>query len=108
MSCPPIPPLWHRTLTSTLLGWRGVLDLLKSVNELSLDLHKSGNGLSLDLHKSGNELSLNLHKSSNELSLDLHKSGNKLSLDLHINESPKCNSSRAVEYMLYYSYVRGR
>ena len=43
------------------LGWRGVLDLHKSGNELSLDLHKSGNEFSLDLHKSGNELSLDLH-----------------------------------------------
>ena len=63
-------------------GWRGVLDL-----------HKSGNELSLDLDKSGNELSLDLHKLGNELSLDLHKSGNELSLDLHINESPKWKSS---------------
>ena len=47
-------------------GWRGVLDL-----------HKSGNELSLDLHKSGNEFSLDMHKPSNELSLDLHKSGNE-------------------------------
>ena len=72
-----------QTLESLELRWRGVLDLHKSNNDLSLDLHKYGNELSLDLHKSGNELSLDLHKSGNELSLDLHKSGNELSLDLH-------------------------
>ena len=37
-------------------GWRGILDLHKSGNELSLDLQKSGNELSLDLHKSSNEI----------------------------------------------------
>ena len=76
---------WGRlkwTLENLELGWRGVLYLHKSGNELSLDLHKSGNELSLDLHKSGNELSLDLHKSGNELSLDLHKSGNELKFRL--------------------------
>ena len=66
-----------------LEGWRRLLDLHKSGDELSSDLHKFGNELSSDLHKFGNELSLDLHKSGNELSLDLHKSGNELSLDLH-------------------------
>ena len=69
-------------LGNSELGWRGVLDLYKCGNELSLDLHQCGNELSLDLHECGNELSL-----------DLHKSGTELSFDLHINELPKWHSS---------------
>ena len=38
------------TNTGNSEEWKGVLDLHKSGNELSLDLHKSGNELSLDLH----------------------------------------------------------
>ena len=36
--------------SENFLGWRGVLDLHKSGNKLSLDLHKSGSKLSLDFH----------------------------------------------------------
>ena len=51
-----------RKLGNAELGWRGVLDLQQSGNELSSDFHKSGNKLSLD--RTGNEL--DLHKSGNE------------------------------------------
>ena len=94
-----------RKLGNWELGWRVLLDLQNSGNELSLDLYKSGNELSLDLHKSSNEFSLDLHKSGNELSLDLHKFGNELSLALHINESPKWNSSLLDFFIIAYQWM---